>query len=96
MNRVLEALICQVERTLLPLNAQMRYVERPEVLLAAFQQLFSRMAKVTTSISSHPGEATENTIHNAMERDALRVLRQTWLLVLYTRYSYQQDFFANY
>lgn len=86
---VLELLVRHMERILLPLNAQMRYLERPEELLAAFHRLLSRMS----STSSHQSSADETSRLNAMERD---VLRHSWLLVLYARFSCQRDFFANY
>lgn len=88
----LESLIRHVERILLPLTAQMRYLEWPEERFTAFQQLLSRLS----STSSHPGNANESTRLMSMKRDALRMLRQTWVLVLYARFSYQRDFFANY
>lgn len=89
---VLELLVRHMERILLPLNAQMRYLEWPEELLAAFHQLLSSMS----STSLHHSTVDETSRLNAMERDVLRMLRHSWLLVLYARSSYQQDFFANY
>lgn len=88
-------LVRQLAQTLVPLNDQMRYVDDLDAQIASLQQLGIIMTTLPDGVQAAPGGGGDSHVVNQTSA-LLDTLRQTWLLVLYVRFSYQRDFFSNY